>query len=123
MATIYTPNGPEEWSDNDLRLHVYRALKIAAERIGFNGWKAECKRRKLNPTEAVQQTFFVWVKGYPHSDPRSMKMVVKPRSIYTPTEAHEEIIEAMSKVLSGELSPNDAMLLLHRGDILEMRTK
>ncbi len=40
---------------------------------------------------------------------------------YSITKAHQDLVEAMPKVLSGELDPEAAMNLLRRGDVLEER--
>lgn len=112
MSTVYTPAGREEWPDNDLRLQAYRALKTAAERMGKNGWEAERLRLKWTRYEACQG-----IRAYDKVAHKYYR-----RSIYTPTEQHCEIVEAMPKVLSGEITPDEAMNLLFRGDILNIRT-
>jgi hypothetical protein len=64
------------------QLQAYRALQTAAERIGFNNWRAgRCK----------------------------------------PTQAHEDLIEAMSQVLKGDITPDEAMALVWRGDVQKER--
>jgi hypothetical protein len=71
---------------------AYKALRIAAERIGANNYRAGL----YNPRQ---------------------------RGGYSITDAHKDAIEAMRDVLSGAMSPNDAMALLHRGDVLQERLR
>jgi hypothetical protein len=40
---------------------------------------------------------------------------------YQATVEHAEIVEAMSKVLNGEITPEEAMSLLHQHDTLKQR--
>lgn len=80
----------------DAQLAAYRALAKAAERMGYNGYLAASKGR---------------------ARPRNWR----PVGIYAPTEAHREVLEAMPKVLSGEMTPNDAMALLWQGDVMDQR--
>ncbi len=80
----------------DAQLAAYRALSIAAERMGYNGYLAASKG---------------------HARPRNWR----PVGIYTPTEAHRDVLEAMPLVLSGEMTPNDAMALLWRQDVMDQR--
>ena len=86
------------------KLRTYRALSHAAERIGWNGY--------VNAVNAAGLTFA-------QAERRQMRT---KRGLYAPTEAHRDVLEAMPLVLSGELSANDAMALLHRGDVLNERT-
>lgn len=82
---------------------VYKALQIAAERIGRNGYQAELERRKMTPYQALR-----W-------------QLKNGRSIYTPTGEHCAVVEAMPKVLSGELTPEEAMGLLWQYDVMKQR--
>lgn len=95
MAIIVKGNKRIEVPDTDLRIQAYKALQKAAERIGYGNY----------------------LNGLYHAHKRRGKVV----SGYTITEAHEDIIKAMPKVLSGELDPEAAMNLLRRGDVLEGR--
>lgn len=75
---------------NDPKARAYKALRIAAERIGANNYRAGV----YNPRQ---------------------------RGGYSITDAHKDVIEAMRDVLSGAMSPNDAMALLHRSDVEQQR--
>ena len=75
---------------------TYRALQTAAERIGMNNYRAGLYRVRRNHRGRV-------VEGY------------------RITAEHAAIIEAMPKVLTGELSPNDAMAMLHEYKIEKQR--
>ncbi len=41
---------------------------------------------------------------------------------YTPTAEHSAIIKAMPALLAGEISPEEAMAMLHEYDTLKQRT-
>lgn len=91
--TTYTPQ----------QLQAYNALKIAAERMGRNGYAAEVARRGFTSAQAL-----AWIQRH-------------KRSLYIPTGEHCAVVEAMSKVLSGEMSPEEAMALLHQYDVMKQR--
>ena len=95
MATIVKGNERIEVPDTDFRIQAYRALEKAAERIGIGNYKNGLYRAQ-------------WRRG---------KLVMG----YSITDAHQDIIEAMPKVLSGELDPEAAMNLLRRGDVMKER--
>jgi hypothetical protein len=92
-VTSYTPQ----------QLQAYSALKRAAERMGANGYAAEMKRRKMTRSQALD-----WITR-------------NKRSIYIPTGEHVTVVEAMSKVLAGEMTPEEAMGLLHQYDVMRQR--
>ncbi len=98
MATIVKGNERIEVPDTDLRIQAYRALAKAAERIGYGNYLNGMYRS--------------------HKQRGKRGLIVGG---YTITEAHEDIIEAMPKVLSGELDPEAAMNLLRRGDVMKER--
>lgn len=95
MAIIVKGNKRIEIPNTDLRIQAYKALQKAAERIGYGNY----------------------LNGLYHAHKRRGKLV----GGYTITQAHEDIVKAMPKVLSGELDPEAAMNLLRRGDVLEER--
>ena len=92
MAIIVKGTERIEVPDTDLRIQAYRALYKAAERIGIGNYKNGLYRAQ-------------WRRG----------------KLMMGTEAHEDIIKAMPRVLSGELDPEAAMNLLRRGDVMEER--
>lgn len=98
MATIVKGLERIEVLDTDLRIQAYRALQKAAERIGYGNY----------------------LNGVYHAHKRRGKRGLVVGG-YIITQAHEDIIKAMPKVLSGELDPEAAMNLLRRGDVLEER--
>lgn len=78
------------------QLQAYRALSTAAERIGANNFtRSGCKPHFCRGR---------WFDAY------------------YPTQAHKDIVSAMSNVLNETITPEEAMNLLRRGDILEQRT-
>ena len=79
-----------------LKEQAYNALRIAAERMGANNFSA----------------------GYAQHI-KAGKAAKTYR--YAPTDAHRQVIEAMPRVLSGAMSPNDAMALLHEYDVFKER--
>lgn len=75
---------------------AYRALSIAAERIGGNNYSrlmAEHRRRGRSP--------------------RTFRMTV--------TDAHRRVIDAMGDVLAGTITPEQAMAILWEYDVLDQR--
>lgn len=90
------------------QLQAYNALRIAAERMGANGYAAEVRKiQKRNPRWSL-------------TDILNHQTRTK-RSIYTPTGEHCAVIESMSKVLSGEIDPEEAMALLNQYDVMKQR--
>ena len=85
------------------QLQTCRALQTAAARIGANGYLAERSRRKMTAYQAIE-----WQRR-------------NGRSIYLPTAEHCAVVEAMGQVLAGEMSPDDAMNLLHQYDVMQQR--
>lgn len=79
----------------DARSQAYKALSIAAERIGMNNYSAGLYKATYRNGHLV--------------------------SGYRITAEHAELIEAMPKVLSGEISVDDAMALLHQHDTMKQR--
>lgn len=86
MARINTPGGVIEIPDSDPRIQAHRALRIAAERMGANEYKARGKYLGFRPSQAML-----------------------------------DVIKAMPLVLKGDITPDEAMNLLQRGDVLESR--
>jgi len=75
---------------------AHSALKIAAEKIGANNYASGIYKVKHNR------------RGLPIGG-------------YSITAAHQEVIEAMPLVLSGEITPEEAMALLWRDDVMRQR--
>lgn len=79
----------------EARILAYHALQAAATRIGLNNCRAGLYRGTYRKGKLV--------KGY---------------SI---TGEHQELVDAMPKVLNGELSVEDAMCLLWQYDTFKQR--
>lgn len=79
-----------------MKEQAYNALCIASERMGRNNYRAGLYRVKRNRRGQV-------VQGY------------------TITPEHAAVVAAMPRVLSGELSPNDAMAMLHEYETEKQR--
>lgn len=75
---------------------VYNALRNAADKIGTNNYRSQIQKHK-NKGRAVS----------------TFKFRVTP--------AHAQVIDAMPKVLSGVLSVECAMAILHEHDVMEER--
>lgn len=75
---------------------VYNALSIAASRIGANNYRKLCDAARA--------------KG------RKVKNVR-----YVPTDAHKRVIDTINAFMSGALSANDAMAVLHEYDVFKER--
>jgi hypothetical protein len=86
------------------QLQAHNALKKAAERMGANGYAAEVARLGLTSSQAL-----AWITR-------------NKRSLYIPTGEHVTVVEAMPKVLAGEMTPEEAMALLHQYDVMKQRT-
>lgn len=71
---------------------AYRALYVAAERIGARNWASGIGCR----TYGGRRTYF-------------------------PTRAHRDVVDAMPAVLAGSITPQDAMGLLWREDVAKER--
>lgn len=80
---------------SDAQLRAYRALQKAGERIGLNNYRSG--RYKIRYRHGV------------------------PIGGYTITPEHQEIVDAMPKVLSGEITPEEAMALLWQYDTMRQR--
>jgi len=79
-----------------MKYQVYRALKIAAERMGRNNYEAQLRAH--------------------------LKVGRKKSTFrFTVTKEHCEVVKTMPKVLSGEVSPEEAMALLHKYDVMMQR--
>ena len=72
---------------------TYDALSIAAERIGWGNYQAQLAAHLK--TRRARSTFKFHV-----------------------SEAHAAVIDAMPRVLSGAITPEEAMGLLHEHDVL-----
>lgn len=72
---------------------AYNALKIAAEKMGKIAY---AKDKAAGKTKKRNYRF-------------------------TPTQEHQDIISAMPKVLSGEITPEEAMAMLHQYDVFNQR--
>ena len=82
------------------REQTYHALSVAAERMGKNGYRAAVARLKKRGGKPVAH---------------------RKRSIYNPTPAHRDVVDAMEMLACGDMSPEDAMSLLWRGDVMKER--
>jgi hypothetical protein len=89
----HAPNGP---CITGIQGRAYRALQIAAERMGFNNWKAGREAHVRAGRKASTYR-------------------------YTPTEEHRQIVAAMDAVLRGTITPEDAMALLWQHDTMKQR--
>jgi hypothetical protein len=94
-VTVSTKSGEIELPETDPRIQAYNALKIAAERIGRNN-------------SASYQEQMIYRRG---------KLV----KAYHITPEHRAVCDAMPKVLSGEITPEQAMATLHEYDTLKQR--
>lgn len=74
------------------QLQAYRALKIAADRMGANNYAAQVKANKGKP----------------------------PKRFHV-TPEHQCVIDAMPKVLSGKISVDEAMAMLHEYETEKQR--
>jgi hypothetical protein len=74
---------------------AYHALRIAAERIGRNNYRSGLYRPLYRNGRLVRG--------------------------YAITQEHRAVVEAMPKVLSGELDPDGAMALRHDSDVMKQR--
>ena len=84
----------EEYTDKQIQ--VYEALQAAALRIGENNWRAGRA---------------AWVKAGRKAHTYR----------YQPTEGHRKVIDAMSPMLAGDISPESAMAILHEYDVFNER--
>jgi hypothetical protein len=105
VVTVFFKDNPMTHNESytPQQLQAYSALRKAAERMGANGYAAEMARRKMTPGQAAD-----WVRR-------------NKRSLYIPTGEHCAVIEAMGKVLSGEMDPEEAMNLLQQYDVQKQR--
>lgn len=83
-------------TENEQKLHAYRALDTAALRIGANNY---------------QKGINAHVKAGRHASTYR----------YQPTPAHQLIVEAMPKLMRDELTPEQAMGLLHNPEVFRER--
>lgn len=91
MTTYYGSDG-RPFVPPDPVARAHRALSIAADRIGRNGWDAALRAHRG--------------RGLPR---------------YVPSVAHRDVVAAMPRVLAGDMSPEAAMALLHRWDVMAER--
>lgn len=83
-----------EYTEHQLR--AYKALQTAGNRIGNNNYLAQKAE---------------WLKK--HKSMKNFRFAV--------TEEHKEVVNAMPKVLSGEITPEQAMGLLWDYDVMKQR--
>jgi len=96
MATIVRGNERIEVPDDDPRIMAYAALEHAA---------SQTARRNANTQTAA------------HLKARRSRKTFQ----FFVTDAHRSVIDAMPKVLSGEITPEDAMGLLWTYDVATQR--
>jgi len=92
----YCIHGDQKIEISDQQEQTYNALQKAAERIGLNNY-------------AKQQR--AWLKN--RKSVKTFRFVV--------TDGHQRVIDAMSKVLSGKITPEEAMGILHEYEVLKER--
>ena len=76
---------------------AYRALSIAAEKIGANNYARQIAAHRRAGRS-----------------PRTFR--------FTVTDAHARVVETMPAVLAGKITPEHAMAVLHEYDVLNERT-
>lgn len=98
METVFIVKNNErtEVPVSDPRIQAYNALQEAAKRIGDNNYDKGLYRVRRNRRGAVIQGYQI-------------------------TDAHKDLIEAMPKVLDGDITPDEAMNLIWRGDVQDQR--
>lgn len=96
MATIVTRNGREEWPDNDPRVMAESALARAAERMAAAGFRQQLEA---------------------HLKRGRKRSTFRPN----PSQALRDVCAARSKVLGGEITPEQAMALLWQHDTFRER--
>ena len=101
MATIMTKDGPVEMSDSDPRIQAYNALNIAASRMATAAFKARVARVGYKKAAAF--------------------VVGRPVDMSDVTPELRAVCNAMGDVLSGKISPDAAMSLLHEHDVAKQR--
>jgi hypothetical protein len=95
MKKFYCTNGTKIIEISEAQNRTYDALYKAAERIGSNNYKAGLYGNgKFKPGKPIS---------------------------YRITQAHQDIIDAMPKVLSGEMSCEEAMALINSYDANKQR--
>ncbi len=82
----------------DTQSAVYDALAVAAERIGRGNYKAQMAAH--NKTHRSRATFK-----------------------FSVTDAHAAVVAAMPRVLSGDITPDEGMGLLHEYNIEQERLR
>ena len=94
ITSVFT-NGHKEIQVSDAQRHAYDALQAAAERIGAKNF------RRLGPTQRNRQGHIV--------------------GGYYVTAEHAAVVAAMPQVLSGEMSPDEALSLLRQYAVVQQR--
>lgn len=86
---------------------AYRALQVAAERIGANNYQTQAREHlhKRGLTNA-----------HPGVQGRALRTLR-----FTVTAEHREIVDAMPEVAAGRMSPEKAMGLLWQYDTMKQR--
>lgn len=103
--TICNPDGTETILPGDHPISMaHRALEHAAERIGRNNAASYLRSAAFNDLPGVQLSN------------RKAK-----RGAYTITPEHRELVEALPALLSGKITPEEAMALLHGYDTMKQR--
>lgn len=85
-------------SETSTVMQAYRALQMASDRIGASDYKDQVARHKKAKRSMKIFQFFV-------------------------SDYHKEVIAAMDKVIWGEITPDEAMCLLHGYEVFNARTK
>lgn len=75
---------------------TYRALSVAAERIGGNNYSRQIAEHRRAGRS-----------------PRTFR--------FTVTDAHARVVDGMGDVLAGKITPEQAMAILHEYDVFEQR--
>ena len=101
----WTPQISAAASYTQDQLNTYNALRVAAERIAAGIWNGGKNKHKNNSLAKMTTTRGGRSKSYLVIDPDLLR-----------------VQQAMSEVLEGTISVNDAMAMLHEYDILHKRT-
>jgi hypothetical protein len=96
LATICIGNTREEWADDDPRVMADHALGAAADRIGLLSGASQMREHLRRGR--VRRTFR-----------------------FTPPQALITLVEARPMVLSGQITPAEAMGLLWGYDVMKER--
>lgn len=103
--TIIQKDGSElEISDTSTLAQVYNALQTAAQRIARNNAPTYLRSAEMNRLPGIRRT-----------------NQNAGRGAYTITPEHEKIVKAMPALLAGEITPEEAMAMLHEYDTFKQR--